>query len=132
MSSNYWDLLMASSSFCGDEFATSFEISNVRDLKNRWRRSLSSKCALHKLWCLWNSWMWSDMCVVGVCLKWVRSSRPESWRTRSWKNVRNVVARELKLPCDPKGWYMYHFVAGPMRVRWNSRNQIVSATILLD
>lgn len=109
-----------------------FEISDVRDLKKNSMRTMSWNYALHKLRHFLHSYIWSDMWVGSLCLNWVRSSKPKSWWTGSWKNVRKVVSSELKLPCDAESWSMYHFVACPIRVRWNSCNIIVSSMILLD
>ena len=109
-----------------------FESFDARDLKNKLRRTLSSNCALHKLRNFYHSWMWSNMCITFYCYKWVRISRRDSWWTKSCNNVRNIVASELKLPCDAEGWSIYHFIVGPVRVHWNNCNWIVSSMILLD
>lgn len=110
----------------------SFEISNFRVFKNKSKRTRSSSLALRKLRCCLHSWRWFEIWMVGDCFKWFSNSIPKSWWMGNWKYVRNVVARALKFPCEAGGFSTYNFVDTPLRVRWNSLNQIMLSMILFD
>ena len=50
----------------------------------------------------------------------------------SWKYYRNMKARELKARYLACGSSMYHLVATPMRVHWNSLSLMESSMMLFD
>jgi len=56
------------------------------------------------------------MLVAVVLLKFINSSIPVSYHMVNWKWVKNVVAKDVKLPNDAHGNSIYHFIARPICV----------------
>ena len=123
---------MASSSDWGCLDATSFSIGGSKVLRNQSKKIMSSTWILHKLRHLCHSWMWSVICVAELWRQDNRISTPSSYLTRSWKYCRNKKAKELKSRYLACGSSMYHLVATPIRVCWNSLSLMESSMTLFD
>ena len=132
MRSNCWAFKMASSSVWGRSNATSLAMGGSNVFKNQSRKSLSSSLILHKLWRHRHSWMWRLMWVVVFWWQDSNISTPSSYLTRSCKYCRNMKSKELKSKYLDCGSSMYHLVATPVRVHWNSLSLIESYTMLFD
>ena len=78
--------------------------------------------ALIRIFHLLHSWMWSEMWVALFFLKVDNKSVSKSYRTGSWKWLRNALAKSQKLLNTAEGNWMYHFVAVLVKVLWNSLN----------
>ena len=132
MRSNYWAFKMASFSIWGHLDVTSLAIDGSNVFKNQSRKILSSSLILHKLRHGLHSWMWSVMWVAVFWQQDSKISTPSSYLMGSWKYCRNIKAKELKSGYLAYGSSMYHLVAAPVRVRWNSMSLIESSTMLFD
>ena len=75
-----------------------------------------------RLFHLLHSWIWSEMWVALFCLKVDNKSVLKSYRTRSWKWLRNAIAKSQKLLKAAEGNSMYHFAAALVKVLYNSLN----------
>ena len=121
--SSCWALRIASSSLVTTEVDTSLDIYGNRDLRNHSSKNLGGMVALIRFFRILHSWMWSEIWVALSYWKVDNKSIPKSYQTRSWKWLRNTLAKSQKLSNATKGSSMYHFAAVLVRVLWNNLNQ---------
>ena len=76
-----------------------------------------------------HSCIWSEICVALFFPKFDNNSVPESYQTRSWKWLRNTVAKSRKQSYAVEGSSMYHFAATWVNVLWKSLNRTESSFI---
>ena len=79
-------------------------------------------CSVIRLFRLLHSWIWFEMWVALFFLKVDNKSVPKSYRTGSWKWLRNALAKSQKLLKAAEGSSIYHFSVVLVKVLWNSLN----------
>ena len=99
----------------------------ISPLKNHSSKNSGGIVALIRLFCLLHSWMWFEIWVALSYRKVDNKSVLKSYRTGSWKWLRNTLAKSQKLLNATEGNSIYHFVALLVRVLCNSLNQTESS-----